>query len=564
MTAAYLRPLLAAAAALGPFAAEGSISSLSQQQAAVDLSASEKYAQSWLEGAMHEFLDIPHDILHELAPAPEVAQAQVGYFLRSMPELAHGSAPVAGLPGWMDGHVIYRSVPSKFPKGMDYHYDGLSSPMRWDFVNGTMKWKQAALNSGLWKSYEHCLYPGAGVLHWGPELCFTNPGVNVLPLGEQLWLTIDNRFWSAVDTETLETPEEEGIIPLVELATTTLNAHPACDYNGNGECLVSYPCANASGPSGMVMTFSTDHLCVGLLRPGHATRKKDMSVLELSRAKLPSSTFLAHSHSPGLTKNFFVVKIDDFIMAKKDSRDAGMLKYMHQDEGSTWLVMDRRTNKSRILTSDFGFVNNHFVNIHEVGDHIVVDTLPGTKNYLENYFRHNLANKTWMSSRWDWIMHEPRRCYVPITGNAVIHCETLLQKSDLVNPIGMDFPSFNPLYKYNPASKWWYITAPKNAQSMWFDTVAKIDGQGRRVVAAFHIPGVYVMEANFIPRPGATEEDDGLLFSVFYNSTADVSFTAFIDPKTMELVATVDMGTVIPYHSHGAMCLPSGKCHSNP
>jgi len=80
----------------------------------------------------------------------------------------------------------------------------------------------------------------------GPKPCLTNPGVNILPLDGQLWMTIDNRFWGAIDMETLDTPAPLGIPALVEVYTVALNAHPACDYNGNGECLVTYPCAGTA------------------------------------------------------------------------------------------------------------------------------------------------------------------------------------------------------------------------------------------------------------------------------------------------------------------------------
>lgn len=245
--------------------------------------------------------------------------------------------------------------------------------MRFDFsadANGTtVRWHQAAVQSGAWKHYDRCTWLGAGSMHFGVETCLTNPGVNIIPTGGQLWMTIDNRFWTAIDMETMQTVAPQGILPIVEMYSVTLNAHPACDYNGNGECLVSYPCA-ADNILGLEETFYTDHLCVGVLEPHSGRRKVDMTVREISRVKMPHSKFIAHSHSPGLTANFFVNKIDNFVMkttAKTDPADAGMLKYMHQNEDNLWIVMDRRTNTSRVLDSgDFSFINNHFANVHEV------------------------------------------------------------------------------------------------------------------------------------------------------------------------------------------------------
>ena len=38
-------------------------------------------------------------------------------------------------------------------------------------------------------------------------------------------------------------------------------------------------------------------------------------------------------------------------------------------------------------------------------------------------------------------------------------------------------------------------------------------------------------EADFIPRPGATDEEDGLLVSILFNATADTSSLAVFDPR---------------------------------
>ena len=190
--------------------------------------------------------------------------------------------------------------------------------------------------------------------------------------------------------------------------------------------------------------------------------------------------------------------------------------------------------------------------------------MPATSNYLDNYFRHNLANASWMTSRWASIMFRSVRCLLPAAGNGTVRCEPLLAHDARIADVGLDFPTFNPLYKYAKHSAWWYATAPSTATSMWFDTIVKVDSRGRRVAATFHVPGVYVTEANFIPRPGAADEDDGLLLSVLYNSTADTSLVALLDGKTMGLVEAFALGTVIPYHSHGVACQPAGRCFTNP
>ena len=115
--------------------------------------------------------------------------------------------------------------------------------------------------------------------------------------------------------------------------------------------------------------------------------------------------------------------------------------------------------------------------------------MPATSHYLENYFRHNLANASWMRSRWDWIMLRPARCLLPTSGGGTIHCAPLLGHDERVADVGLDFPSFNPLFKRKGNSSWWYATAPSDAKALWYDTLIKVDAKARAVAAVFHEPG---------------------------------------------------------------------------
>lgn len=70
------------------------------------------------------WLDNARSYIAEETPVSPPATDQdpmVGYFLRTQPDLANGGSSTQ-LPSWLDGHSIFRSVPSKWPKSMNYHY----------------------------------------------------------------------------------------------------------------------------------------------------------------------------------------------------------------------------------------------------------------------------------------------------------------------------------------------------------------------------------------------------------------------------------------------------------
>ena len=197
-----------------------------------------------------------------------------------------------------------------------------------------------------------------------------NPVVNMLPINGQLWLTIDTNAWGRIDPDTLETIEARAKVDSV-----TLNAHPACDRATN-ECFVQHPCAKTKD-------FPiTDQACFSRLVTGGNTTA-DISVVTLTQATLPAKKTIQHSHSPCITPNYVVAKIDSFGAYHNTHKgDWGMLNKYRQMEDNVWLVMDRRTNASRVLRSNLSFVNNHFWNCFESPQGIVVDAVPATEDYL--------------------------------------------------------------------------------------------------------------------------------------------------------------------------------------
>jgi len=343
----------------------------------------------------------------------------------------------------------------------------------------------------------------------------------------------------------------------VDVDSSVLTAHPACDHETQ-ECFTNYPCESSWDKRTNLSSLFSTHVCIGKF----STHGLDnMQVTEVSRVELPYRMFVHHSHEPCMSKNFMLVKLDHFKPKKPVRKNDGILKFVNQVMDNLWLVFDKRTNSSRILHSgDFKLVNNHFLNCREVDDKIIVETSPATEMYLDTYFAYVLHER---DRKWNTIMMPAHRCSIPTDPAAIeFACEKMLTGGDL-QPL-FDFPTFNPLYKGHPSSRWWYATAPFNSTALWMNSVIKGDNEKREVVAFWKEEGVYTTEANFIPRPGATREDDGVLFSVMYDSNEDSSIVVLLNATTMALIGRSDLGMVIPYHSHGVLCDAKKKCYPNP
>jgi carotenoid cleavage dioxygenase-like enzyme len=83
-----------------------------------------------------------------------------------------------------------------------------------------------------------------------------------------------------------------------------------------------------------------------------------------------------------------------------------------------------------------------------------------------------------------------------------------------------------------------------------FDSLVKIDVRTRDV-ARWSAPGAYPGEPVFVPRPGATAEDDGAVLSVVLDAGAGTSYLLVLDARTFEEQARAHAPHHIPFGFHG-------------
>ncbi len=493
------------------------------------------------------------------------AEDPIKYFLRDMNTTVEGRVTMQNDKlKELAGFTHYRLVPGDFSYGK-YHFDGLATVMKFSFEtnsNGDMEASYFAkpYESEAYQDKDNhkCVFFGTGI---GPfvhsilptgGVCFLNPGVNLLPINGELWLTIDTASWGRVDADTLETIQDAK----AEVNSLVLNAHPACDRK-TGECYVQHPCPEKSSPD-------SKDVCFSILEKDE--NGNNLKTTIVSKQSLDSAKIIQHSHSPCITQNYVVSKLDAFVFRDPlTNHNGGLLKYAHQGEDDEWLVMNRNTNESVVMKSaGHSFVNNHFWNCveNENGD-VVVETVTATQDYLDNYFDFNLAKMP----KWNDLFHDPLKCVIPkfeSQNNATtqIQCDGLLSADSSITYF--DYPTFNPEWKMNPSYRYFYAIAPKDTStSRWFDSVVKIDRTSSKDVASFSDSGLYFTEADFIPL-GGDDEDDGVLLTIAYNSTSDESLLIFLDAKDLTVLSSSSFGFVIPFHAHGISCAKDQACWTNP
>jgi torulene dioxygenase len=134
---------------------------------------------------------------------------------------------------------------------------------------------------------------------------------------------------------------------------------------------------------------------------------------------------------------------------------------------------------------------------------------------------------------------------VAVKGTSAKHLGTATK---IVSVWSGDLPRINPKYELK-AHRYVYSTLNRGKAS-FFDGIGKTDMQAGTTTVweeERHTPG----EPIFIPRPGATDEDDGSLLSVVFNGDASTSYLLCLDAQTMREVARAVVHMPVGLGFHG-------------
>jgi carotenoid cleavage dioxygenase-like enzyme len=245
---------------------------------------------------------------------------------------------------------------------------------------------------------------------------------------------------------------------------------------------------------------------------------------------------------------------------------------MKQGEDDLYFVLDRNTNKTKLIRGNINFVNNHFWNCYEnqIGD-IVIEAVAATDEYLDTYFDRNLARG---HPTWSDMFHPPIRCHLSFA-EATANCVPMFQQlkkdaGESWNPTNVlfDYPTFNPHYKMDSSYRYFYAIGITSNTSGWFDRVIKVDVRTDTITHAWSSPDVYLTEFDFVPahssEEGGKNEDNGVLISIVYNKTSDMSFFTMLNATNLQLLGMYPMEHAVPFHAHGIVCKSGVPCFTNP
>jgi beta,beta-carotene 9',10'-dioxygenase len=431
-------------------------------------------------------------------------------------------------PAWLRGQLL-RTAPAVFERGSwraGHLFDGLSLLYGFTFDADAVKFRQRLLASKTMAAIDR----GKQISGFGTTLqrnwlqrlvrpippVTDNTNVNVLPFQDH-WLALtESQEQHCIDRDSLSSRglfAYDDELPRVML----MSAHPQLDPRGGG--LVNV---------GTVFGSTSEWV---VFRQAFASRAR---VVE-GKLPLPRVPYL---HSFGVTKKH-VVLIDHPLAAnplRMLFSNRGYIDHFRwKPERATRLwKLERRGGQFSAYETEPLFCF-HTVSAFEDGEDLVLDFLA----YDDPQVVHAFRTEALASGVFPAFMPRYLRARMKPAKRRV-ELETL-------SDTRFEFPTVAPS-RGAPYRHTWGVHLKEDLAQAWSSQVVHVGPQGE---ARFEEPGFTWGEPVFVARPGAHEEDDGVLLTLGHHSQRDVSVLAVLDARSLEPRARCEVALSLPLGFHG-------------
>jgi carotenoid cleavage dioxygenase-like enzyme len=438
--------------------------------------------------------------------------------------------PLEGkLPDWLAGSLI-RTGPAKWEVGeqqMRHWFDGFAMLHRFGFAAGRVSYANRFLETRAYRAAQEkgeivysefatdpCRSLFSRIFSVFSPKVSDNANVNLVKLGERFIAMTETPLPVEFDPETLASAgvayEAPGIL-------TT--AHPHLDRATGG--MLNY--AAKLGPRNRYRFFR--------LRPD-ASKPEPIGELPVREP--------AYMHSFGLTERWLVLVEFPFVVNPISIPLSGrpfIENFRWKPELGTRLTLfDRTTGKATGPFETEPCFAFHHVNAYEQDGEVVVDVCA--------YEDATIVGDLYMERlRAGMPIADPelRRFRVEVETGTVTS-EALLDEGSL------ELPRIN--YGRCNERPYRYVWGVRNGGSGWLDTIVRVDLENRST-KAWSEEGCFPGEPVFVAAPGATEEDEGVLLTVVFDSGKGTSFLLVLDAATLDELARAEAPHHIPYGFHG-------------
>ncbi|MFT7818525.1 beta,beta-carotene 9',10'-oxygenase-like isoform X2 [Arapaima gigas] len=496
------------------------------------------------------------------------------------------------IPSWIEGSFL-RNGPGKFEFGnhkYNHWFDGMALLHQFRIQNGQVSYRSRFLRSDSYRAnseHDRIVVSEFGTMAV-PDPCKNffqrflsrfempkptdNASVSIVKYNGDYYVSTETNFMHRVDPESLESTEKVDWSKFIAVNGAT--AHPHYDPDGT-----AYNMGNSYTKKGAFYNI----ICVSPERvgPGETLEgaKIVCSIPPLNKSK-PS-----YYHSFAMSENFVVfveqpIKMDLLKILTCKLQGKGMSEGIYWDpqQDTIFHVVNKHTGKpSAVKYYTKPLSTFHQINAFEEDGFLMVDLCCADDgSAINNFLIQNLRSSGEALDEMYNSMSPtfPRRFVLPlnvdegtpreqnlntrpdspataikISKDKVYCTHEDLHGEDLQMYGGLDFPHIN-YAKYNTRPYRYFYGC--GFRHLVGDSLLKMDLQGKQL-KVWHQPGLYPSEPIFVPSPGATDEDDGVILSVVITPTQEKStFLLVLDARTFEELGRAEVPVNIPYGFHGA------------
>ncbi|XP_072467195.1 carotenoid-cleaving dioxygenase, mitochondrial [Notamacropus eugenii] len=494
-------------------------------------------------------------------------------------------------PNWLNGCLI-RTGPGKFEFGEEKYshwFDGMALLHQFRMEMGTVTYKSKFLQSDTYKTNSvnnRIMVSEFGTLAL-PDPCKSvlgrfmskfesspmtdNTNVNCVRYKGDYYISTETNYMNKMDPETLEKTEKVDWSKFIAVNGAT--AHPHYDPDGT-----TYNMGNSYGPNGSSYNvIQVPPQKADLKETLHGARV--MCSIPFSQKMKPS-----YYHSFGMTKNYVIfieqpLKMNLWKIITSKVRGKAFADGMRWEPqyNTRFHVVDRRTGQ--VLPGVFyskPFMSFHQINAFEDQNCVVVDLCCHDDGRILDAYK--LQNLRKMGEGLDQVYNSvtkafPRRFVLPLdvstkasvgqnlspltyssattvkqTDGTIWCSHENLCHEDLEDEGGIEFPQIN-YDRYNGMKYRFFYGC--GFRHLVGDSLIKVDVVTKKV-KVWRKDGFYPSEPVFVPVPGASEEDGGVILSVVITPNQNEStFLLVLDAKTFEELGRAEVPVAMPYGFHG-------------
>lgn len=454
-------------------------------------------------------------------------------FESQLQECIDVSLPVKGkLPDWLEGCLV-RNGPAKFEAGLQKYrhwFDGLAKLHKFSFAGGAAKLTCKFLESEAYKIAIADKRIGLAEFGTNPtrslleklgnvfNLKLTdNANVNLVNLHEHylaLTETVNTIQFDCRDLTTLGKFTYDD-----KLAGQVTTAHPHYDF----ERRELYNLLIKLGPTSAYVIYK---VACG------TTARKEIAVVK-TKEPCYFHSFAASANYIILVECPFVVNPLDVILGSKTYVES----YSWKNNNATRVSIYNKDNGELVASAETDpFFCFHNVNAFEEDGEVIIDLLA--------YPDAQIVKSTYLTNLRDEASRFPfsklRRLRVSLASRKLT--------AENVSEIGMELPRIYYERVNGKAYNFVYAAGQNNGQ--FLKSLVKLDVK-TRALKDWRQDECYPAEPVFVARPGAVNEDDGVVLSVVLDAERKKSFLLVLDAASMDEMARLELPFLVPFGFHG-------------